>query len=131
MTEPNKENIREGFPDPHLDDAEAKEFDHAGPTFGAYIGVFVALCVCTAASFVVNQIFGDNNMKGAAIIMVVAIIKATLVAGIFMHLKFDWGKLYCIILPVCIVTVMMVIILSIDATLAWHAYPESPNPPIP
>jgi hypothetical protein len=45
------------------------------------------------------------------------------VAGIFMHLKFDFGKLYCIILPVCVVTVMMVIILSIDIVLAWHALP--------
>jgi hypothetical protein len=28
------------------------------------------------------------------------------------------------------VTVMMVIILSIDATLAWHAFPESSVPAI-
>jgi len=104
--------------------------DHAGPSFTAYMGVFVALCICTAASFVVNRIFGDNNLTGAALIMAVAVVKATLVGGIFMHLKYDWGKLYCIILPVCIVTVMMVIILSIDATLAWHAYPESSIPTI-
>jgi hypothetical protein len=65
------------------------------------------------------------NLTGAGIIMIVAVIKASLVAAIFMHLKYDWGKLYCIILPVCVVTVMMVIILSIDTTLAWHAYPES------
>ena len=103
--------------------------EHAGPTFGAYMGVFIALCVCTAASFLVNWTLGQN-LQSASIIMVVAVIKATLVAGIFMHLKFDWGKLYCIILPVCIVTLMMVIILSIDTTLAWHAYPESSVPDI-
>ena len=106
------------------------EHEHAGPSFGMYMFVFAALSVCTAASFVVNQVFGDNNLTGAGIIRAVAVVKATLVAGIFMHLKFDWGKLYCIILPVCIVTVMMVIILSIDATLAWHVYPESALPPI-
>lgn len=104
--------------------------EHAGPSFGMYMFVFGALCVCTAVSFIVNQIFGENNLTGAGIIMFVAVIKATLVAGIFMHLKFDWGKLYCIILPVCIVTVMMVIILSIDSALAWHAYPDSSMPTI-
>ncbi|MSQ95409.1 MAG: hypothetical protein EXR98_12735 [Gemmataceae bacterium] len=103
------------------------EHEHAGPSFQAYMYVFYALCVCTALSFVVNFALG-HNLTSAGIIMFVAIIKATLVAGIFMHLKFDWGKLYCIILPVCIVTVMMVIILSIDTTLAWHAYPDSAVP---
>jgi cytochrome c oxidase subunit IV len=94
------------------------------------MGVFVALSVCTAASFIVNQIFHDNVQLAASIIMGVAVIKATLVAGVFMHLKWDWSKLYCIILPVCVVTVMMVIILSIDVVLAWHAYPQSPWPSI-
>ena len=102
---------------PHDDHA-----DHAGPSFTAYLSVFGALCVCTALSFVVNQILGENHTS-AGIIMGVAVIKAVLVAGIFMHLRWDWGKLYCIVIPVCILTVMMVIILSIDQTLVWHAYP--------
>ncbi|MBI3823183.1 MAG: cytochrome C oxidase subunit IV family protein [Planctomycetes bacterium] len=102
---------------------------HAGPSFQTYMYVFCALCVCTALSFVFNLALG-HGMTSASLIMIVAIIKASLVAAIFMHLKFDWGKLYCIILPVCVVTVMMVIILSIDQTLAWHAYPESAVPTI-
>ncbi|MBI1830979.1 MAG: cytochrome C oxidase subunit IV family protein [Planctomycetes bacterium] len=101
--------------------------EHAGPSFQMYLFVFYALCVCTALSFLVNFVLG-HGLASAGIIMAVAVVKATLVAGIFMHLKFDWGKLYCIILPVCVVTVMMVIILSIDATLAWHASPESSVP---
>jgi caa(3)-type oxidase subunit IV len=105
----------------------ADDHDHAGPTFQAYIYVFAALSVCTALSFVVNFALG-HNLTSASIIMLVAVVKATLVAGIFMHLKFDWGKLYCIILPVCVVTVMMVIILSIDATLAWHALADRSVP---
>ena len=105
------------------------QHEHPAPSFGMYLGVFVALCICTALSFVANLALGQNHTS-AGIILVVAIIKATLVAGIFMHLKFDWGKLYCIILPVCVVTVMMVIILSIDAALAWHAYPWSAVPSI-
>ncbi len=112
----------------HMADQHAHHDDHAGPSFHLYMYVFGALCVCTALSFIINRIFGENNLTGASIIMAVAAVKATLVAAIFMHLKFDWGKLYCIILPVCVVTVMMVIILSIDAALAWHAYPESAVP---
>ena len=103
--------------------------EHAGPSFQTYMFVFYALCVCTAMSFIVSWILGHNHTS-ASIIMVVAVIKASLVAGIFMHLKFDWGKLYCIILPVCVVTVMMVIILSIDTTLVWHALPDTAVPTI-
>ena len=107
--------------------------EHAGPTFQTYLYVFYALCVFTALSFVFNELARREIISHTAsvgAIVIVAIIKASLVAAIFMHLKFDWGKLYCIILPVCVVTVMMVIILSIDATLAWHAYPESSVPAI-
>lgn len=103
--------------------------EHAGPSFQTYLFVFFALCVCTALSFLVNFVLGENHTS-AAIIMCVSVVKASLVAAIFMHLKFDWSKLYCIILPVCILTVMMVIVLSIDQTLVWHAYPESAVPAI-
>ena|ERR1043165_2418611 len=108
--------------------------EHEGPSFQLYMYVFYALCVFTGLSFVFNELARHEIIShGASVagIVVVAIFKATLVAAIFMHLKFDWGKLYCIILPVCVLTVMMVIILSIDVTLAWHAYPESANPAIP
>ena len=101
--------------------------EHVGPSFQTYLYVFYALCVGTALSFVFHLLLG-HGLTAASLIMIVAVIKASLVASIFMHLKFDWGKLYCIILPVCIVTVMMVIILSIDTTLAWHAYPGSTVP---
>ena len=105
---------------PHDDPA-----DH--PSFQAYLYVFYALCVSTGLSFVVNFALGHNLMS-ASVIMAVVVVKATLVIGIFMHMKWDWGKLYCIVIPVCILTVMMVIILSIDQTLAWHAYPASTVP---
>ena len=105
------------------------QHDHAGPSFQTYMNVFYVLCVCTALSFVFNLALG-HGFTSASLIMIVAVIKASLVAAIFMHLKFDWGKIYCIILPVCIVTVMMVIILSIDTTLAWQAYPDSAAPAI-
>jgi cytochrome c oxidase subunit IV len=105
--------------------------EHAGPSFQAYLYVFIALCVCTALSFLFNELARHDvisHMASVGAIVCVAIIKAILVAGIFMHLKYDFGKVYCIILPVCVVTVMMVIILSIDTVLAWHAFPFASNP---
>jgi hypothetical protein len=42
------------------------------------------------------------------------------VALIFMHLKFDFGRLYCIIIPVSIMAVMMIIVLLPDIVIGWH-----------
>jgi caa(3)-type oxidase subunit IV len=95
--------------------------DHrpAGPNFQAYMMVFYVLCVFTAASFGVNWMLGQNHTS-AAIIVGIAIVKALCVALIFMHLRFDWGRVYCIIIPVSIMAVMMVIVLLPDIVLGWH-----------
>ena len=37
----------------------------------------------------------------------VAVVKAGCVAYIFMHLKQDWGKVYCIMVPVLIIPIVM------------------------
>lgn len=90
-----------------------------GPNFQTYILVFAALTVCTGLSFLANLIFGQGGTS-MAIILVVSVVKATLVALIFMHLKFDWGKLYCIVIPVSVMAVMMMIVLLPDIVFAWH-----------
>lgn len=92
------------------------------PTFASYMVVFVVLCIFTAVSFITNAIFGIGDMRGVAIIMSVSVAKATLVAMFFMHLKYDWPKLYFIVIPVMILTVMMVVVLLPDIVFAW------PNP---
>lgn len=94
--------------------------EHHGPTFQSYMIVFGILLVCTAISFIANAIFGIGNWRGVAIIMLVSICKATLVAMFFMHLKYDWMKLYFLVFPVVILTVMMVIVLLPDVVLDWH-----------
>jgi caa(3)-type oxidase subunit IV len=98
----------------------AKAADH-GPNFQAYMYVFFALCVLTATSFLANLLLGQGHAS-LVIIMAVSVIKATLVAMIFMHLKGDWPKLYCIIIPVCVMGVMMMIVLLPDIVLSWHHY---------
>jgi cytochrome c oxidase subunit IV len=90
-----------------------------GPNLMTYIGIFVVLSVCTLLSFVVNAIMGQNHTS-MGVIMVVAVIKALCVAAIFMHLKFEWGKLYFLIIPVLILGVMMMIVLLPDIVIDWH-----------
>ncbi len=92
---------------------------HEGPNFQAYLNVFFALSGLTAVSFLANWALGQNSTS-AGIILVVAVVKATLVAMIFMHLKFDFSKVYCIVIPVCVMAVMMMIVLWPDMVLAWH-----------
>ena len=80
--------------------------------------VFGILSVCTALSFVANAVLGQNA-KSASIIMVIAVIKACFVAAIFMHLKWDWSRLYFIICPLFILATMMVIVLMPDLVIYW------------
>jgi caa(3)-type oxidase subunit IV len=111
---------------------------HAGPTFSNYLVIFGALSVFTAISFVVNAFTRERPHIGAAIILGVAVVKALLVAMYFMHLKFDWSRLYFLIFPVVILTIMMMVILLPDIVVGWHVNPESAisnpglqQPPIP
>jgi caa(3)-type oxidase subunit IV len=94
--------------------------DHHSKVFRAYLTVFIALSVFTLISFIVNWIYGIGSGTGAAIIMAVAVIKACLVGIIFMHLKWDWYKLYFMIVPAFIIGTMMIIVLLPDIVLAWH-----------
>ena len=100
----------------------AEAHDHAphhGPDVKMYLVVFGILAVCTGLSFVANLALGQN-MKSASIILVIAVIKAVCVAAIFMHLKWDWGRLYFIVLPLFILATMMVIVLLPDIVFAWR-----------
>jgi cytochrome c oxidase subunit IV len=97
--------------------------DDAGPSFQMYLNIFYALCVFTALSFVFNTLARNEvitHMTSVGLIVLVAVIKAACVAAIFMHLKFDWGKVYCIMVPVSILAVMMMIVLLPDIVLGWH-----------
>ena len=100
--------------DPHAPATpqEQHKDSHAG-IFLAYMLVFLALCVFTAASFVVNWALGQNATS-AGIILGIAVIKAFLVAYIFMHLKYDWPKVYGFLIPIIILCVMSVIIFLPD-----------------
>lgn len=86
---------------------------HGKNVFQTYMTVALVLCVCTAASFLVNQ-FVAGKVTAFLLILGVACLKAVLVAYIFMHLKWDWGLLYFLIVPVSILGVMMAVVFLPD-----------------
>lgn len=98
-------------------DAEHAE-QHEGPSLRDYLIVFGVLAVCTTVSFVTNAIFGIGSLIGLTIIMSVSIVKATLVAMFFMHLKWDWTKVFVVMVPVMILTVMTIICLLPDTVMS-------------
>ncbi len=82
--------------------------------------VAVALSIFTASSFFFNYLARQGtigHVTSFVLILGVAIIKATLVAVIFMHLKWDWKLLYFLIIPVFIMGAMMMMVLMPDILL--------------
>ena len=96
---------------------------HAGPTIRTYLVIFGALLVFTVVSFAVNVAERQEMVTratGFVIILSVAVCKALLVAMYFMHLMFDWKRLYFMIIPVMVLGVMMIVVLLPDIVLGWH-----------
>ncbi len=105
--------------------------DHHGPDFRLYMVVAAALAVFTAASFGVNRLVNTEALTpiaGFTLILGVAVCKAVLVGMYFMHLKYEWGKLYFMIVPASILATMMMFVLLPDLVIPWPA--EPPEPPV-
>jgi cytochrome c oxidase subunit 4 len=99
--------------------------EHHGPNVKSYLVVFGALSVFTGLSFLFNSMARREppiitHTQSFLLILGVAIIKATLVGMYFMHLKFDWGRLYFLIIPAFILGTMMMIVLMPDIVLGWR-----------
>lgn len=113
--------------------AESHGAEGHGTGVNMYYVVFAALCVFTIISFIVN---GQVNKTppaltrdaGFAIIMGVAVCKAVLVAMIFMHLKWDWGRLYFMIIPALILGALLIAVLMPDIVLGWKMETTVPAP---
>lgn len=112
-------------------DSHGHDAGHHGPRISLYLIVFGALCVFTAMSFFINDMVREERLKpehGLFFILGVAVCKALLVGAFFMHLKWEWGKLYFIIIPVSILGVMMMLVLLPDNVLVWHHEHERDKP---
>jgi caa(3)-type oxidase subunit IV len=120
-----------------MTDSHAHAADHHahGPaTTRPFIIVFAALCVFTAVSFVVNVFVRDGYLAaqtGFVIILAVAVVKSLCVATYFMHLKWDWNRLYFIIIPALVLAPMLVFALLPDLVIYWNSLlgPETALPP--
>jgi cytochrome c oxidase subunit 4 len=98
--------------------ADTHTEEHPHPNYWAVFGV---LTVLTAVSFMTVQPFWINSMgerSGPMLVMIVAVAKATLVAMYFMHLKYDWFKLYFMIVPTLIMGTILMCALLPDMTFS-------------
>ena len=103
--------------------AAAHAHAHEGPSIKTYFVIFAALSIFTVVSFIANYCAHQHiitHFTSFAIILGVAICKATLVGMYFMHLIFDWGKVFIMIVPALILGPMLMIVLLPDIVLAWR-----------
>jgi caa(3)-type oxidase subunit IV len=95
----------------------------------SYLIVFALLCGFTAVSFVSNELERHGQITkytSLGVILSMAVFKALCVAVIFMHLKQDWSKVFFIVIPVSVMSVMMIIVFLPDILIAWHHVPVPP-----
>jgi cytochrome c oxidase subunit 4 len=67
--------------------SHGKDTAHFHPSFATYIKVFSTLIVLTVITVAASRI--DFGAMNAIVAFGIATVKALLVAGIFMHLKYD------------------------------------------
>lgn len=95
--------------------------DHGGSS-GLYLLIFALLTLLTLVSFIVNRFYPPPNFNGAAIILGVATLKAFLVCLVFMHLRWDWSKLYFLIIPAFLLGAVVIVCLIPDMVSSWDYY---------
>lgn len=84
----------------------------------AYIGVFVALAVFTILTVIASQVHVSTPMH-ISIALIIAAIKASLVAAIFMHLK--WERSASIWWALALCAIFFVVLISLPVlTVAEH-----------
>ncbi len=100
---------------------------HNEPSDKLYLTIAGSLAVLTGVSYI-----GDlmDLPRGALICLVlaVAVVKATLVATFFMHLKVDWTKVKIMIIPAILLACVLVFALLPDITLAMREKPGKKPP---
>ena len=101
---------------------------HSEPSDKLYLMIAASLGGLTIVSYLADLV---GLPRGALILVVlsVAVVKATLVATFFMHLKIDWTKVKIMIIPALILAAVLVFALLPDITLAMRDKPN-PKPPV-
>ncbi|MER3416210.1 MAG: oxidase [Gemmataceae bacterium] len=84
-----------------------------------YLAVFGFLVIFTAVSFwTVSRFWPLSHDAGHTLVMLVAVVKAVLVAMFFMHLVFDWFKVYYMIVPALVFGIVVMCALLPDMTFS-------------
>lgn len=111
-------------------EAAAAHAEHHGDMEKTYMKVFGVLVICTAISFItVSPIWFMSHQAGHTLVMMVAVLKAVLVAMFFMHLKYDWNKLYFMIVPCLVVGTVLCCALLPDITFSQTRITNFGEPP--
>lgn len=100
------------------------------PNEKLYLMIAGALFVLTIISYV-GDLMHPPRPALIALVLTVAVVKASLVASVFMHLKFEWGKVKVMIIPAIILSAVLVFALLPDITYALRANATvSPKSPV-
>lgn len=103
-----------------------EELEHAqGHHHVNYLAVFIALCVCTAISIALDLVHLPKSLL-VALVLAVAVAKATFVLTYFMHLKFEGNWKFIILAPTAILAVGLMIALAPDIGLHYYT-PDVPQ----
>lgn len=107
--------------------------DHGAHPHVNYFAIFIALCVCTGISILLD-LFEVPALRWVIVFLVlsVAVAKALFVLTYFMHLKFEGNWKFIILLPTTILAIGLMIALTPDIGLHYYT-PDVPqvNQPAP
>ena len=100
--------------------------DHGAHPHVNYFAIFIALCVCTGISILLD-LFEVHSLRYviAFLVLSVAVAKALFVLTYFMHLKFEGNWKFIILMPTTILAIGLMVALTPDIGLHYY----TPNVP--
>src|SRR5437764_14987198 len=101
-----------------------------------YYLIFAALIILTGVTVGIAFIHFPTELINVGLAMIVAIIKGSMVAMFFMHLKFEGKLIYLIVIVPLILCVLLTCALIPDILMTGHDSHSAPlhlsnSPPIP
>jgi caa(3)-type oxidase subunit IV len=90
---------------------------HNGPSDKMYLAIAGSLAGLTIVSYIGDKLHMPRPAL-IGLVLLVAVVKASLVAAFFMHLNFDWTKVKVMIIPAIILAAVLVFALMPDITIA-------------
>ena len=99
-------------------DAHAAHADHAEPN---YFAIMVVLTILTILEIFVPPMIADKLTAGS-ILVILAVVKALLVALYFMHLRYERTTLSVVALTPMVICVFLIVMLLPDLTSKNKTY---------